>query len=95
MFAPKNPDPKTGVNYERLGRAVEEALVKDYIYLLHSTRRQIWSSFVRGVFVGLGTVVGATLVAALLIGLLQQLGALPHVGQFFQTIGHELSTGTK
>ena len=40
----QNPDPNTGVNYETLGRAVEEALVKDYIHLLHSTRRQIWSA---------------------------------------------------
>lgn len=95
MFAKKNPDPRTGVDYEKLGRAVEDALVKDYVYLLHSTRRQIWSSFVRGVFVGLGTVVGATIVAALLIGLLQQLGALPHVGQFFNGIGQELSSGAK
>lgn len=95
MFVKKNPDPRTGVDYEKLGRAVEETLVKDYVYLLHSTRRQIWSSFVRGVFVGLGTVVGATIVVALLVALLQQLGALPNIGHYFQSIGQELGGAPK
>ena len=83
----QNPDPNTGVNYETLGRAVEEALVKDYIHLLHSTRRQIWSAFVRGIFTGLGTVIGATLVVAVLLAVLQFLGGAPIVGHYLRDIG--------
>ncbi len=82
----KSPDPQTGVNYDKLGRAVEAALVKEYVYLLHSTKRQIWSSFVRGVFTGLGSVIGATLVVALLLALLQMLGGAPLIGQYINDI---------
>jgi hypothetical protein len=89
---PKNPDPQTGVDYETLGRAVETALVKDYVYILHSTRRQIWSSFIRGVFAGLGGVIGATLVVTVLIALLGWLGALPGIGHFFQQLGTQINT---
>lgn len=89
---PRNPDPDTGVNYETLGRAVEEALVKDYIYILHSTRRQIWSAFVRGVFAGFGSVVGATLVVALVLALLQSLGGAPFIGHYLREIGQAIQT---
>ncbi len=87
------PDPdhkKTGVNYERLGKAVEDALILDYIYVLHSTRRQIWSSFIRGLFAGLGGVVGATVGVATLVALLQLFGGAPVVGTFFKEIGQTI-----
>jgi hypothetical protein len=83
---------KTGVNYERLGKAVEDALILDYIYVLHSTRRQIWSSFVRGIFAGVGGVLGATLGVALLVALLQVFGGFPVIGQFFKDIGQTIQT---
>jgi hypothetical protein len=81
---------KSGVNYERLGRAVEDALILDYIYVLHSTKRQIYSSFMRGVFAGMGGVIGATVGIALLLGLLALLGGLPVVGHLFTQIGHSI-----
>ncbi len=76
--------------HERVGKAVEELLVKDYIDLLGSTRHQIWSSFVRGIFMGLGSVIGATLVVAVLIAILHLLGGLPVVGQFLQGAGQTI-----
>ena len=84
---------KAGVNYEQLGKAVEDALILDYIYVLHSTKRQVWSAFVRGFFAGLGGVVGATLGVALLVGLLQVFGGAPFVGEFFRTLGHTIQGG--
>jgi hypothetical protein len=80
----------SGVNYERLGKAVEDALILDYIYVLHSTRRQIWSSFVRGVFAGLGGVIGATLGVAVLVGILQLFGGAPVIGEYFKNIGQTI-----
>ena len=97
MFSrrPRNPDPRTGVDYERLGRAVEEALVKDYVYVLQSTRRQMWSSFVRGVFAGLGGVIGATIVVAALLSLLQFAGGAPWIGHYFKDLGHQIQEGAR
>lgn len=81
---------KSGINYEKLGKAVEDALILDYIYVLHSTRRQIWSSFMRGAFAGLGGVIGATVGVAVLVGLLQLFGGAPVIGQFFQDLGQTI-----
>jgi hypothetical protein len=81
---------KTTVNYEKLGKAVEDALILDYVYVLHSTKRQIWSSFVRGAFAGIGGVLGATLGVALLVALLQLFGGFPVIGQYFKDIGQTI-----
>ena len=83
------------VDYERLGRAVEDALILDYVYILHSTRRQIWSSFMRGLFAGLGGIIGATVGVALLVALLQLFGGAPVVGHFFTQIGQTIESHNK
>ena len=80
----------TPEEYERLGRAVEGALVTDYIEMLRSTHRQIWSSFIRGLFAGLGGVVGATLVVALLVELLHLFGGTPLIGHFLTSVGQTI-----
>lgn len=85
-------DGNDSVNYENLGRSVEAALVTDYVALLHNTHRQIWSSFIRGAFAGLGGVVGATLGVAILVGLLATLGGTPVVGHFFTDLGHTIES---
>ena len=80
----------SGVNYEKLGKAVEDALILDYIYVLHSTKRQIWSSLMRGFFAGLGGVLGATLGVSILLGILQLFGGAPLIGEFFREIGETI-----
>ena len=95
MIIEHRPDPskKSGVNYEQLGKAVEDALILDYIYVLHSTKRQIWSSLVRGFFAGLGGVVGATLGVTLLLGLLHLFGGAPVIGDWFREVGRTIQNG--
>jgi hypothetical protein len=93
MADPTRPDMgKTKVNYVQLGKAVEDALILDYIYVLHSTKRQIWSSFMRGVFAGLGGVIGATVGVALLVTLLQLFGGLPWIGEWFTQAGQTIES---
>jgi len=75
------------VDYEKLGRSVEAVLVKDYVEMLHSTKRQIWSAFVRGVFFALGGVVATTLVLGGLVALFQFLGGAPLIGHYLRDIG--------
>jgi hypothetical protein len=98
MADARRPDTtNSDINYERLGKAVEDALILDYIYVLHSTRRQIWSSFVRGLFAGFGGVIGATVGIAILVAMLQLFGGAPVVGQYFRDLGQTIGnhTGTK
>jgi hypothetical protein len=89
----KNPDPVTGVDYEALGRAIEQTMVRDYINLLGSTPRQMWGSFIRGVTLGFGTVVGGTLVVAVLIWILSYFGGAPVIGDYLLKINHTLQNG--
>jgi len=83
MATPAKNKP-TPADYERLGRTVESVMITDYVNLLGNTRRQIWLSFVRGIFSGLGTVIGATLVVGLIVWILHMFGGVPVVGHFLQ-----------
>ncbi|HEX7259587.1 MAG TPA: DUF5665 domain-containing protein [Candidatus Saccharimonadia bacterium] len=80
----------TAEDYEKLGRAVEGALINDYINWLRNTKRQIASAFLRGIFTGLGTVIGATLVVALLVWILHMLGGLPGIGNYLKGAGNQI-----
>ena len=94
-FGSSKPKPTVspaGVDYEKLGKTMEQLMVKDYIYFIGSTKRQIWGSFVRGVFAGFGGVIGASLVVALFIFILQFLGGVPVVGQFFHNLSQNIHT---
>ena len=96
MLGASRPDinkKKTGVDYEKVGKAVEEALVLDYVYLLNSTKRQIWTTFVRGLFAGVGGVLGATVGIALIVGLLQLFGGFPVIGHYFRDAGETIQNG--
>lgn len=84
---PGKLDPK---QYENLGRQVEDVLVKDYVELLHKPYRRWWHSFVAGLFGGFGGVIGATVMVAVLLFLLQQLGALPWIGDYFKDLGQTI-----
>lgn len=71
--------------YQELGKAAQDLIVRSYGEM-YSLRRQMWVSFVKGVFSGLGAVIGATLMVAVLLFLLRYLGDLPAVGRFFENI---------
>ena len=78
------------MDYEQLGKTMEEIMVKDYIYFIGSTKRQIWGSFLRGIFSGLGGVIGATVVVGLLVFLLHLLGGTPVIGHYFNNVGSKI-----
>lgn len=86
------PGKPTNADYEKLGRTVEGMLINDYIDMIGNTRRQIWSSFIRGIFMGFGTVLGATLLVAFTVWLLGWLGALPVIGEYLQEAGSTIQT---
>jgi hypothetical protein len=80
----------TAADYEKLGRVIEGALIDDYIELLGNTRRQLRLSFLRGIAAGLGSVIGATVIVALLVWILHLFGWLPVVGHLLQSTGTQI-----
>lgn len=92
MFGRQPKVKRAKPDYEKLGREVEAALVTDYVELLRSTKRQIWSSFVRGIFAGLGGVIGASLVVALLLWILHLAGGAPFIGHYIQNVTNNIHT---
>ncbi len=63
-------------------------VMEDLFYDFHRSRQQVyWMNFVRGIFFGVGTVVGGTLVIAIVVWLLSLLVDIPGgVGDFVQYI---------
>lgn len=77
------------VEYEQLGRAAQDLILKSYGEL-YNLRRLIWTSFVRGIFIGIGTVIGATVVVGILAYLLQRFDWLPVIGEWFRGLSETI-----
>jgi hypothetical protein len=64
------------------------AILEDLFYDFHSSRRQVYTmNFIRGVFFGLGSVLGGTLVIAFVVWILSWLADIPGgIGDFIQYV---------
>ena len=70
-------------------RAVLEDLFEDY----YNHRNQLyWMNLFRGIFFGFGSVIGGTLVVALLLWLLSVLHYVPFLNSVVDAAKHSLST---
>jgi len=69
-------------------RDARQSILEDLFYDFHRSRRQVYfMNFVRGLFFGVGSVIGGTLVVAVVLGLLGLLVDIPGgVGDFIQYI---------
>lgn len=78
-------------------RGAREAVLEDLFNDFNRNRFTIYRfNFFRGIFFGLGSVLGATIVVALLIWILSMLGhVFPPLGHFFYDIVTTLRTGKK
>ena len=65
-------------NYEQLGKMVASIYESGYL----DKKQAYKTSFIKGVVSGLGGVIGATVVVALLIWILSLFGNIPLVGKF-------------
>lgn len=65
-----------------------KAILEDLFYDFHRSRRQVYlMNFYRGLFFGFGSIIGGTLVVALILWLLSQLTDIPGgVGDFIKYI---------
>lgn len=70
----------------KLRELLERLRLQQYIQNLLNTRRLAWIGLMYGVLGGLGAVLGATLVLALIIWILSRLEVLPYIGKFIADI---------
>lgn len=75
-------------------RGARQSLIEDLFYDFNRSRAQVYKmNFVRGIFLGAGTVIGGTVVIALVVWLLSLLGhVIPPLGDFFDGISHTLES---
>lgn len=69
---------KTPKEYEQLGRAVSSIFETGYL----DKKQAYKTSFIKGMFTGLGGAIGATVLVALLIWILSLFGNIPLIGRF-------------
>jgi len=68
-------------------RGARHQLMEELFNDFHSSRHQVyWMNFTRGLFFGFGTLLGGTVLVALLIWFLGQFDSLPYIGEYIQNI---------
>jgi hypothetical protein len=72
----------------KMAKEMEHTTIADYIQLLNSPRKLIWTNFVAGLSRGVGLAIGFTLIASSIIAILQMLIHLnlPFIGYFIAKI---------
>ena len=71
------------------------AVLEDLFYDFHKSRKQVYMmNFFRGIFFGVGSVLGGTIVIALLVGLLSLMTDIPGgIGDFIQYVVDTVQNG--
>lgn len=81
----KKVDKKTADAIKEIGeRMARRKLLEELFYDFYCSRGHVyWVNFVRGLFFGLGTIIGGTVIVALFIWLLGQIaGWFPGIGDY-------------
>jgi hypothetical protein len=64
-----------------------------FIRVQNSAWRMMWQSFLRGLAMGLGTVVGATVLVSVIVYFLSRIDYVPIVGEWAKRIAVEMQAG--
>ena len=74
-------------------RGIRRSIIEDLFYDFHRSRRQIYvMNFYRGLFFGFGTIVGGTVIVAVLIWVLSKFaGWFPFIGEYINQIINAMS----
>jgi hypothetical protein len=83
----------------KMAKEMEHTIIADYVQLLNSPRKLIWTNFIAGLSRGVGLAIGFTLIASTIVVVLQVLITwnLPIVGHFIarivEHVNEQLRTG--
>ena len=68
-------------------RGARRQLIEDLFYDFNKSKAQVyWVNFTRGIFFGFGTVLGGTVVIALLVWALGWFATIPVIGEYIKNI---------
>lgn len=72
----------------KTSRIIAWAVLRDYLYYLSDTKRIVLNNFLAGLFKGVGSAIGFSLLSALIIWFITFLASrnLPVIGEFLQSI---------
>ncbi|HEX7484205.1 MAG TPA: DUF5665 domain-containing protein [Candidatus Saccharimonadales bacterium] len=75
-------------------RAARRSVIEDLFYDFHRSRAQVYRmNFIRGIFFGLGSVLGGTIVVAIIIWLLSVVGGFfPPLHDFFNGVTNTIES---
>lgn len=90
-MAAKNSHPKNAKEYEQLGKLIASVYESGYL----DKKQAYKTSFIKGVFSGLGGVVGATLVVGILLWVLSFFGSVPLIGRFTDKVEQSVQSVQK
>ena len=85
-----NPPPERQTDIAGLRRELEKLNAHKFIRVHNSIRRLMWYQFLRGLAMGLGTVVGATLLVSVLVFILSFIDFVPIVGDWARQIAAQI-----
>lgn len=86
MAENKKQQKKTAKEYEEMGRVMEEIVATGY----SSEHRLYKISFLRGMTFGLGSIIGGTLLLAILLWILSLFTELPIVGRLAEVLRNSI-----
>jgi hypothetical protein len=77
-----DPEPLDRETAQRLSRALEEIVAHRIVRIHDSIIKVILFQFMRGLAFGLGTVIGASILVSILVGVLAQIEFVPLLGDW-------------
>ena len=76
-------------------RGARHKIIEELFYDFYSSRVTVyWMNFLRGVFFGFGSIIGATIVVAIFIWALSLFTDIPGIGDFFDGLKDSVKSGS-
>ena len=85
---------KLAKEVNNLTKSVTKLKNLEFVQILKNPWKMMWLALVKGIMVGFGSVLGASVVVAIFIYIIAQLSVVPFVGDFVQDVISEVKSVT-